>query len=155
MYASGLADTWHSLPRTMSTVTASRGATHRNNDMWTVSVSSNNFQSLDGISVTDDVVEDLWPILLDPGTEMMREARAWTMDTHHGSSYGRLLAFALPLAGALPFAAEEDMTVTETKGWRGCDWTRRVTDASVTVTECDLPRFLATPRAPHRPVCLA
>lgn len=45
--------------------------------MWTVSISSNNFQSLDGISVTDDVVEDLWPILLDPGTEMMREARAW------------------------------------------------------------------------------
>ena len=94
----------------MSTVTASRGATHRNNDMWTVSISSNNFQSLDGISVTDDVVEDLWPILLDPREWFRTSVETIVQSTCHGNSYGMLL-LAEPLAGALPLAVKEDMMV--------------------------------------------
>ena len=63
---------------------------------------------------------------------MSKRVREFKQRTYHGSSY--VGADAVPLAGALPLAVEEDMAGGGEGGWRGRDLASRVTDASGIVT---------------------
>ena len=79
--------------------------------MRAVSISCDDFETLDSVCVPHNVVQDLWSILFDPEARV-RTSRARDESTaYHGSSYVRVEAE--PLAGALPLAAEEDMVVDE------------------------------------------
>lgn len=40
--------------------------THRNDDMWTVSVAGDDFKAVDRVGIPHNVIQDHWPILLDP-----------------------------------------------------------------------------------------
>lgn len=75
--------------------------------MWTVSIPCNHFKPLNSVRVPNNVVQQLWPVLLDPGLWFRRQANEEEWSTYHGSSYGR--ALSAPLAGALPLAVEEDI----------------------------------------------
>ena len=74
--------------------------------MWAVSVLGNNFQSVNSILVSDDVIQNLWPILLDPTRDRVSQSLVVTriVDTHHGSSYAT--EEESPFAGAFPLLVD-------------------------------------------------
>ena len=83
--------------------------------MRAVPISSNHLESLNGVGVPDAVIQDLWPIFLDPREWFRTSVETIVQSTCHGNSYGMLL-LAEPLAGALPLAVDEDMMVEARDG---------------------------------------
>ena len=66
MYACSFPDTWHSLRRIVRKCTVESRVTYRYDDVRTVPIPRNDFEPLNGVCVTDDVVQDTWPVLFDP-----------------------------------------------------------------------------------------
>ena len=44
----------------------------RYDNMWTIPILCNDFEPFDGINVSDDIVQYLWPVFLHPGGAVSR-----------------------------------------------------------------------------------
>lgn len=104
VYAGRLAYSWHALRVGERKQWHIICTAYRYNDMRTVPIPRDDFETFDGLGVAHNVIEHLWSVLLHPEQRSEAYTTSWLWSTYHGSSYGRLAAF--PFAGAFPLSVD-------------------------------------------------
>jgi hypothetical protein len=67
MYACSFANSGHSLRECEHQTKQQSIISYRNNDMRTISIFRDDFQSLNSVYIAYYVVQNIWPIFFDPG----------------------------------------------------------------------------------------